>query len=237
MYGRSAAIYDLLYTRMGVHDYAAESAELRRVIQAAVPSARTLLDVACGTGAHLQELRRWYSVEGVDLSAGMLEVARRRLPDVPLHQGDMRTFDLGRTFDAVTCLFSAIGYVIGPGEPAATIGRLAAHLAHPGVLVLDGWVRPDEWRTEGQPRPEIADDGETTVVRVTVSRRKGDITDLDMHHLVRTPAGVDYFAEKHRLELVHTGVYIDAMRAAGLETHVIADFMPGRDRVVGRAGA
>jgi hypothetical protein len=29
----------------------------------------------------------------------MLEVARRTLPDVPLHHTDMREFELGRTFD------------------------------------------------------------------------------------------------------------------------------------------
>jgi len=34
--------------------------------------------------------------------------ARTRLPGVPLFEGDMRSFELDRRFDAVTCLFSAI---------------------------------------------------------------------------------------------------------------------------------
>lgn len=237
MYGKSAAIYDLLYTGSGIKDYVAEAADIHGIVVGAVPTARTLLDVACGTGALLRELRRWFDVEGMDISPEMLAIARRRLRNVPLHHGDMRALDLGRRFDAVTCLFSSIGYVIDEGSLRETIGRLAAHVARPGVLILDGWVRPDEWRIEGQPRPDIAAHGDTTVVRLTVSRRDGDITDLEMHHLVRTGMEVDYFVENHRLALMATDVYVDAMRQAGLSTDVIPDFMPGRDRIVGLAGA
>ena len=91
MYSKVARIYDLLYTGTGIKDYPAESDALHAIIQDASPGARTLLDVACGTGAHLEILRRWYDVEGVDLSPEMLEVARARLAEVPLHVADMRT--------------------------------------------------------------------------------------------------------------------------------------------------
>ena len=73
--------------------------------------ARTLLDVACGTGRHLEYLRSSFETEGVDADDAMLDVARARLRDVPLSVGDMRDLDLGRRFDVVTCLFSAIGFV------------------------------------------------------------------------------------------------------------------------------
>ena len=71
----------------------------------------SLLDVACGTGGHLVHLRRWYEVMGVDIDAGMLDEARRRLPGDTFVEGDMRSFRLHRTFDAVSCLFSSIGYM------------------------------------------------------------------------------------------------------------------------------
>src|SRR5438874_1340096 len=78
MYGKSARIYDLLYTGSGIKDYAAEVKEIHRIIRESCPAATTLLDVACGTGAHLAALREWYTVEGVDLSPEMLEFARDR---------------------------------------------------------------------------------------------------------------------------------------------------------------
>jgi hypothetical protein len=49
VYDKSARIYDLLYTGIGIKDYAAEAEELRRIIMGACPAAHTLLDVACGT--------------------------------------------------------------------------------------------------------------------------------------------------------------------------------------------
>lgn len=233
MYGKSAEIYDLLYTGAGIKDYGADAAEIRRIITENCPAATTLLDVACGTGAHLAELRQWYSVEGIDLSPGMLEVASARLAGIPLHLADMRTLDLGRTFDAVICLFSSIGYMVEPDELRSTVARLAAHVKRPGVLILDGWVRPDAWRDDFRGDPDIASDDDMTVVRLSLTRRSGTITELDMHHLVRTATAVEYFLETHRLALTATADYISAVEAAGLDAHVIPDYMPSRDRVIG----
>jgi SAM-dependent methyltransferase len=233
MYQKSARIYDLLYVGSGIKDYKAESEGLHRIISDSCPAAETLLDVACGTGAHLEELRKWYRVEGVDASGAMLAIARRRLPEISLHEADMRTLDLGGSFDAVVCLFSSIGYITDPAEMRSTVGRLAAHVAPGGVLIIDGWIRPDEWREAHRPEAEIARDDNVMVVRVAFTRRVGSITELDMHHLVQTDAGVEYFVEHHRLALTSTDDYVSAVEGSGLSARVFQDYMPGRDRVVG----
>jgi len=234
VYDKSARIYDLLYVGSGIKDYPAEAAELHRIIDEASPSAQTLLDVACGTGAHLVEMQRWYAVEGVDLSPAMLAVARTRLPGIPLREADMRTLDLGRTFDAVTCLFSSIGYMLDDADMRSAIARLAAHVAPGGVLIIDGWLRPGEWRDNFRPdSPDVASDDDLTVVRLSFSRRQGNITELDMHHLVQSDAGVEYFMEPHRLRLTETEDYVSAVTDGGLNARVIPDYMPNRDRIVG----
>jgi SAM-dependent methyltransferase len=50
-----------------------------------------VLDAGCGSGAHAVALReRGAEVEGIDLSAGLLTIARRKLgPEVPLQQADL----------------------------------------------------------------------------------------------------------------------------------------------------
>jgi SAM-dependent methyltransferase len=232
MYDRSARIYDLLYGESGIKDYAAEAADLHEIINEACPSARTLLDVACGTGAHLAHLRDWYSVEGADVSPAMLEIASGRLPGVPLHLCDMRKLDLGRRFDVVTCLFSSIGYIFEPSELQPAVARLAAHVAPGGVLIVEGWVRPDKWNDTYRGAPDVASNEEMMVVRLSFSRRVGNVTDLDMHHLVRTESGIEYFVEEHRLALTPTEEYVAALEAAGLQARVVP-FMPSRDRIVG----
>jgi SAM-dependent methyltransferase len=106
-------VYDLVYTLGRGKDYPAEARKVHEIIEAHLRSTgRTLLDVACGTGLHDEHLTKWYDVTGVDLSPKMLAIARRRLPQVTFHEGSMVDFDLGEQFDAVTCLFSAIGHVL-----------------------------------------------------------------------------------------------------------------------------
>src|SRR5436309_16099581 len=106
----AAALYELLH-RSGGADRSRHAELLHHIIQARVSEARSLLDVACGTGWHLELLSNRYEVEGVDLSPAMLELARARVSASALHSGDMRAFDLGSQFDAVICLSSSIAHM------------------------------------------------------------------------------------------------------------------------------
>src|SRR4051812_50111506 len=69
MFSNSATIYDAVYS---FKDYVAESELLRALIEERSPGASTLLDVACGTGKHLEQLRRSYEGRGVDLDPELL---------------------------------------------------------------------------------------------------------------------------------------------------------------------
>ena len=78
------------------------------------------LDLCCGTGAVLHHLtERAERLVGLDMSAGMLEEARARLPaQVELIRGDALDppAELLGAFDLVTC-FGAFGHVLEADEP------------------------------------------------------------------------------------------------------------------------
>src|SRR5437588_11103652 len=228
----TAHLYDLIYEAAG-KDYAAESAELHELIEARNPSAMSLLDVACGTGAHLAHPRDWYEVAGLDVDPAMLAQARLRLPEaVPLIDAHLRSFSLGRRFDAVICLFSSIGYMASAAELQSAVPAMADHLQTGGVLILDGWVRPQEWRDPGTVHVEVAERPEVSVVPVARSRRQGRTTHLEMHHLVATLDGVDHLVDHHTLTLFAPEEYEAALAGAGLDFEVLPSPMPGRDRYV-----
>src|SRR5438552_18580617 len=110
MFSETVQYDDAIYLAM--KDYGAEANTLTAIIHQYRRSiGNCLLDVACGTGLHLSYLKHRFQVEGLDLDEQLLAIARQRNPEVPLHHADMVDFALGRTFDVVTCLFSAIGYV------------------------------------------------------------------------------------------------------------------------------
>jgi ubiquinone/menaquinone biosynthesis C-methylase UbiE len=231
MFHHTAHIYDLLYEATG-KDYARESTDLHRLIEQRRPGARTLLDVACGTGGHLRHLQRWYDVTGVDLDPGMLDQARGRLPDVRLVEADMRTLALDASFDAVVCLFSSIGYLRSADELVTAVGAMARHLTPGGVLIVDGWVRPDAWISGGTTEATTATSERVTVVRMSRSRRQGDRTFLEMHHLIGTPDGIEHVVDHHELTLFAPADYETAFGASGLVVDTVESPMPGRDRYV-----
>jgi SAM-dependent methyltransferase len=237
MYTRMAELYDIICAHK---NYASESRTLHELIDRCARSPRrqrrTLLDVACGTGVHLSHFREWYDVEGIELSPWMLRVARRRLPSVPLYQYDMRHFDLGRRFDAVTCLFSAIGYLRSVTELRRAIAAMARHVVPGGLVIVEPWLMPDRFM-EGHLDVHAAEGEGLKIARVSVSRREGDISVLDMHYTVASSGGVERFVERHELRLFTHEQYLAAFVAAGLVTAFDAEGLMGRGLYVGLAGA
>jgi SAM-dependent methyltransferase len=225
MYARSARFYDAIY---GFKDYAAEAADVDRRVQAARPGAETLLDVACGTGGHLRELAARYRCEGLDLSAEQLAVASQRLPAVPLHEGDMTSFQLGRRFDAVICLFSSIGYVGTVDRLRLAIAAMARHLQPGGVLIVEPWLEPQVWQ-DGHLSSLFVDDPDIKIARFSVSSTEGEVSVMEMQHLVATrEAGVEHFVERHALGLFTVDQHLAAFSAAGLDARHEPEGLIGR---------
>lgn len=234
MFRASAHVYDLIYQAAG-KDYAAESANVCDEILNRKPGARSLLDVACGTGGHLRHLRNWFDVVGVDIDPGMLNEARRHLADIELVEADMRSFTLNRSFDAVICLFSSIGYMRSLEDLHTAITVMAGHLTSGGVLIVDGWVRPDAWIDSGTTHMEVAETDSLKVVRMDRSDRDGDKTHLEMHYLIATVDRIDHVVEEHTLRLFTDDQYRAAFAAAGVTVEASPSPMHGRDRYIGLA--
>jgi len=94
----------------------------------------TLLDMGCGGGKNVLNLKRQFNVTGVDLSPTMLEQARDLNPECSFVQGDMRTVRLDRTFDAVL-MDDAISYMSCLADFVLAFRTASAHLNPGGVLI------------------------------------------------------------------------------------------------------
>jgi SAM-dependent methyltransferase len=216
---RPASVYDLKYRFI---DQDRHLAAVMAMIERMRPDARTVLDVACGTGVQADRLASRYAVEALDLDADAIAIARERRPDLPFHVADMRTFDLGRRFDVVTCLFASIVYVRTPEALAATVARMAAHLAPGGLVLIDGWLRPDQFWLDHLVLNTAEEPGRRLAWGY-VQRREDDVAILDIHHLLVSADGVDTWNDRHEMGLFRTEDYTHAFQAAGLT--------PGHDPV------
>lgn len=233
--------YDAVYAARG-KDFAAEAAMVLGRIESlrAGRPVDSLLDVACGTGAHLAAFASAVpTVAGVDGHPGMLELARRRLADRPgasLTCADMRQMDLGRRFDAVTCLFASAGYLPDAEALAAAIARMAAHLVPGGLLVLEPAPFPGELEPSQRQHTRCRR-GDATLERVTTAERDGEVLRVRFEFTIQDAAGRRTATETHPVRLCTEAEYLAAMAAAGLEAWFERGDEAPRRRFIGREGA
>lgn len=92
-----------------------------------------LLDIGCGAGLALRlAVDRGADVSGLDAASGLLEYARRRVPDATIIQGELQSLPFSdHTFDAVTG-FNSFQYAADPIEALREAKRVTA----PGGRIL-----------------------------------------------------------------------------------------------------
>jgi len=130
-----------------------------------------ILDAATGTGMHVISLaQRGYQASGADLSAGMIERARRNATAAGVQVnfrmagfGDLASaFRDERPFDAILCLGNSLPHVLTAAALATTLEDFAACIRKAGLLLIQNrnfdavssdlqrWMEPQEYREGGK---------------------------------------------------------------------------------------
>lgn len=231
MFSKTAQYYDAIYSWK---DYVAETSTIIEIIaQQGQSDGNRVLDVACGTGKHMQYLLEDFEVEGLDLDENLLALARQRVPEAVFHHGDMVDFDLGKRFDVIICLFSSIGYVKTKERLHRAISCMANHLHPGGLLIVEPWIKPDEF-SPGTVHAKFIDEPELKLARVNNSSVEGSISILDMHYLIGTPGSIDHYVEKHELGLFTVDEMKKAFELADLDITFDEDGLMGRGLYIGK---
>ena len=108
----------------------------------ALPARPTILDIGCGMGEPIARylIGAGAAVTGLDSSPSLIALCRERFPEQEWIVGDMRAFELGRTFDGLIAWHSL--FHLPPEDQPATLARFAAHVEHGGRLMFtSGHVR------------------------------------------------------------------------------------------------
>jgi SAM-dependent methyltransferase len=174
----------------------------------------------------------------VDASAQMLAVSRALNPECAHREGDMRTVDLGRTFDAVF-IHDAIMYMTSAVDLQAAIGNAYRHCRAGGVaLLVPDYIREsfvaktehgghdgDDGRSlrylEWTVDPDPSDDTYRTDYVIVMRDRRGDTRVVEDCHV----EGLFPRAEWMRI-----------IRAVGFEPSITRDEW-GRDLFVAKRRA
>jgi SAM-dependent methyltransferase len=202
------AAFSRFYDRI-VGDRSDEVARVLAYIGKYRPSATSLLELGCGTGALLEGLARELEVTGVDRSPEMLAVAAARLPSAPLVRADMTAVSLGARYDVVICMFDTLNHV--PSFPGwkALFDRVDAHLADNGLFIFD--VNTAGRLTGLHGAPCFLEEFDGNIVMMTVEPDEGWLSLWRTQIFERQDSGLFRLHDEQILEL---GVPLAEIRTA-----------------------
>ncbi len=169
-YERFAAFYDVVMDDPGPRAVRVDAA-----IDRYRPDATSLLEVACGTGSVLARLTTEATMVGLDRSPEMLAICAGKVPGARLVEADMRSFNLGRRFDVVVCVFDSVNHLLDVASWMSLFDSVHRHLTEGGLFVMDVNC-VGELRRLGDEPPWVYDfDGGTAVIDVTFAEGDGGL--------------------------------------------------------------
>lgn len=213
----ASTVYDAL---CGFKDYKRESTRLKENIDRLKQSGGNhLLDVACGTGSHLVYLEDSFRITGLDKSDQQLVAARNKLPTIEFLKGDMRDFQLGCSYDVITCLFRSIGYMARLADLRQAIKNMADHLRPGGLLLLEPFFFKEAYPApNGAVHSVFVDKPKLKISLIHPSKLEADKVIWEMHCVVgRAGHKIEYFVEHHEFGLYSATEYRQAIEDAGLK--------------------
>ncbi len=101
-------------------------------------SVKTSMDLACGTGILCEILHnRGIEASGMDFSAGMIDIARERTPEIHYDVADMITYRPEKQFDLVTCTGDAVNHIADLANVERIFQNVYAYTRKGGYFVFD----------------------------------------------------------------------------------------------------
>ncbi len=199
LYQDLAKMYDLLYS---YRDYGKEADFLIENLPS--KNGVSLLDVACGTGVHLDAIRKRLpsaNLEGIDLNQGMLDVTEGKSLDARLTQTDMRDFNLGRNFDLVYCLSSSIQYNLTANDLRKAIDSMRNH-AVGGKVIFDLAYCSERWK-EGYTNITANSNERFDVAELYTSHSSQGFSYWHPLYLIKDKktGQIDMHVDKHKIKL------------------------------------
>ncbi|MBQ7872073.1 MAG: methyltransferase domain-containing protein [Oscillospiraceae bacterium] len=178
---------------------------------------QTSLDLACGTGVLCELLHKnGIRASGMDLSAGMIGIARQGSPEICYEVADMVTYHPDRQFDLVTCTGDALNHIGRLSDVEQIFRNVYACTSPGGHFIFDIL---NEQEVSGSEPFEMDYDA---VTRVWFQMTRPGEKQVDLKIRVYENGGLSF--EENIRETVHDPAAIcDLLRRCGFEVLQCAD--------------
>ncbi|MBM4053453.1 MAG: class I SAM-dependent methyltransferase [Planctomycetes bacterium] len=229
--------YDLLYKDK---DYASEASFIDTIIKKYRPTAKSVLNLGCGTGNHDFLLaQKGYDITGIDSSESNIKKAISKLSDLDepgnhlgFHYGDIRTYRANKTYDIVISLFHVISYQITNADLKSVFETVKVHLNENGLFIFDCWYGPAVLTERPEIRIKKVENEDTGIMRIAEPEifPNENKVHVKYHILVidKRTNNVKEIRETHPMRYLFKPEIDEYLSALGLEVVECAEWMTGK---------
>lgn len=157
-----------------------------------------VLHFGCGAGNHDYFFKKHFQITGIDISSGMLDIAKDLNPEVNYLLGDMRSVKIDEKFDVVI-IPDSIDYINTYDDLSKTITNSCKHLNDDGILFIVAHVK------ENFKNNNFVYSGEKENINVTLFENNHitseNTYEATLFYIIREGMRTSHFEEVHKLGL------------------------------------
>ncbi len=135
------------------------------------PNAHSVLEIACGTGALMKQLSKYYEITGLDKSSVMIAMAHHKFRHTTLYQLDMVDYKLKDTFDVIICMNDSINHLLKFSDWKKLFTNAARHLNDGGIFIFD--INTEFKLEEISVVPPMVHEFEDNILIIDVQKHRG----------------------------------------------------------------
>ena len=173
----------------------------------------TMLHLGCGAGGHDFHFKKYFNLVGVDISEDMLNIARETNPEVAYINGDMRTVNLRRKFDAVI-VPDSIMYMTTVTDLKKALGNAVRHLKSGGAFLTVTHIKEDFQNNN------FAYSGKKGDTHITILENNYIVSDTTYEatiiYLIRQNGKLNIYHEVHTLGLFSYDTWVRVFKKNNL---------------------
>lgn len=236
VFDKYSEYYDILYNDK---DYASEAGFIDTIIKKYRPSAKSILNLGCGTGNHDFLLaKKGYDITGIDCSESNIKKANSKLTDIDefkncleFHKGDIRTYGANKTYDIVISLFHVISYQTTNADLKSVFETVKIHLNNDGLFIFDCWYGPAVLHLRPETRIKEVENNKIRIIRIAEPEvyPNENKVHVNYHLLVMDKAtnNVTEIRETHPMRYLFKQEVDELLITSGLEVVEYAEWMTG----------
>ena len=185
---------------------------------------KSLLNVCCGGGKNVFNLKQHFRVLGLDLSPTMLSLAAKLNPECEFVEGDMRNFSLARSFDSIL-MDDGLSYMSNLPDLSLALQTAFHHLEPGGVLVATADIVKEDFSQNKTVITPASDNAKPEKTDVVFVENIYDPDPTDDHYettilyLIRKNGSLRIETDRFNLGLFSTDTWKRVLSETGFMVH------------------